>query len=185
MQEIIPTFETQRLILKEITIEDAPAYQKYFADYEVIQHLSNRVPWPYPEDGAHQFIENFLIPNQGKGQWAWGIFLKTNPNELIGCIELFESNSTENRGFWLGKKFWGQGLMTEAVVPVMDYAFNKLGFTKMILANALGNTRSRRVKEKTLGRLIEVKPFKFVGSQYTESEFWEVTKEEWEAFKKS
>jgi len=175
----LPIFETERLILKGLSIEDAPNYQKHFADYEVIQHLSTRVPWPYPEDGALKFIKDFVLPNQGKGRWAWGIFLKSNPQELIGCVELFESITTENRGFWLGRKFWGKGYMTEAVVPVMDYAFNHLAFDKMILANALGNDRSRRIKEKTLGRFIGTKPFKFVGSQYSESEFWEVTKEEW------
>ena len=42
--------------------------------------------------------------------------------------------------------------MTEAVVPVMDHAFNNLGFEKMVLANDLGNDRSRRVKEKTFGQ---------------------------------
>jgi len=108
-----------------------------------------------------------------------GNILKTEPQNLIGCIELFESATTENRGFWLGKKYWGNGYMTEAVVPVMDYAFNHLGFEKMILANALGYNRSRRIKEKTLGRLIGTKPFQFVGSQYSESEFWEVTKDDW------
>jgi len=37
---ILPKFETQRLILKEVTLEDAPSYEKYFVDYEVIRYLS-------------------------------------------------------------------------------------------------------------------------------------------------
>ena len=49
----------------------------------------------------------------------WGIFLKENPDELIGCIGVYKNRPFENRGFWLAKKFWGQGLMTEAVKPVM------------------------------------------------------------------
>lgn len=182
---ILATFETDRLILRGLSLEDAPSYQKHFADYEVIQHLSTRVPWPYPEDGAYKFIKDFILPNQGKGRWAWGIFLKANPQELIGCIELFESDETENRGFWLGKKFWGHGFMSEAVVPIMDHAFDQLGFKKMVLANALGNNRSRRIKEKSLGRLICTKPFNFVGPQYSVSEFWEITKEEWVHFRSS
>ena len=40
----LPIFETERLILKGLSIEDAPYYQKHFAGYEMIQHLSNRVP---------------------------------------------------------------------------------------------------------------------------------------------
>ena len=64
----------------------------------------------------------------------------------------------------------GKGYMTEAVLPVMDYAFNNIALDKMILAYALGNDRSRGIKEKTLGRFIGTKPFKFFGSQYSESE---------------
>jgi len=73
----IPIFETERLILKGLSLEDAPLYQENFAD-EVIQHLSSRVPWPYPKDGAYTFIKDFILPNQGKGRWAWGIFSKQN-----------------------------------------------------------------------------------------------------------
>lgn len=181
----LPLFKTDRLIIKGLSLSDSDNYQKYFADYEVIQHLSKRVPWPYPSDGAYHFIKDFILPNQGRGRWAWGIFLKDNPDELIGAIELFESETTGNRGFWLGKKFWGQGYMTEAVIPIMDYAFNQLSFQKMILANAQGNLRSKRVKEKTLGRLIGTRPFDFVGPQYSMSEYWEITKDEWNQSRKN
>ena len=70
--------------------------------------------------------------------------------------------------------------MTEAVEPVMNYAFDGLGFTKLIFANAVGNRKSRRIKEKTGARLIDVRPAKFVNPAYTEHEVWELTKEEWE-----
>lgn len=175
----LPIFETKRLILKGITLADTDAYNKHFVDYEVIQHLSDQVPWPYPNDGVKLFIENFILPQQGKERWMWGIFLKTNPQELIGGVDLWKHGKPENRGFWLGKKFWGQGIMTEAVKPIMDYAFDVLGFEKMTLSNAVGNIRSRRVKEKTGAKLIGTKESKFVSSNYSESEIWEITKENW------
>lgn len=178
----LPVFETERLILRGITLQDIPSYQKHFVDYEVIQHLSALVPWPYPADGVKLFVENFILPNQGKNRWMWGIFLKTNPDELIGGVDLWRDGKPENRGFWLGKAFWGKGLMTEAVKPVMDYAFDVLGFEKMILSNAVGNVRSRRVKEKSGAKLIGTKPTKFVSPKYSESELWEITKEDWKQF---
>lgn len=175
----LPVFETDRLILRAVTIADVPSYQKHFNDYEVISHLSAAVPWPFPENGVHEFLSKSIFPYQGDTQWLWGIFEKTSPNELIGVVHLWRKDRPENRGFWLGRKFWGKGYMTEAVTPIMDHAFNKLGFEKLVFANAVGNIKSRRVKEKTGARLVEIKPAKFVNPSYTEHEIWELTKSEW------
>jgi RimJ/RimL family protein N-acetyltransferase len=76
-----------------------------------------------------------------------------------------------------------QGIMTEAVEPVMDYAFDKLGFDVLIFTNARGNIGSRRVKEKTGARLIRVEPNQFVDPKFTEHEVWELRKEDWKARK--
>lgn len=163
---------------------DVPSYQKHFVDWEVIRNLAAHVPWPYPDNGVAEYVAQHLLPTlEKKDRWFWGIFLKTNPGEMIGGVELWRPGKPENRGFWLGRKFWGQGYMTEAVAPVMDYAFNELGFEKLVFANALGNTKSRRVKEKTGARLLHVVPAKFVDPQFTEHEIWELSKGEWLAHK--
>jgi ribosomal-protein-alanine N-acetyltransferase len=175
----LPIFETKRLILRGVTEEDAPSYAEHFVDYEVIRHLGAQVPWPYPEDGALDFIKTQLLPEQGRDRWTWGLFLKESPDALIGAIELWREVKPENRGFWLGRRHWGQGLMTEAVKPVMDYAFDALGFDRLVFANAVGNDRSRRLKVKTGARFIRVEAAKFVDPAYTEHEIWELTAEEW------
>jgi RimJ/RimL family protein N-acetyltransferase len=179
----LPVFKTKRLILKGITEEDALAYTEHFVDYEVISQLAASVPWPYPEGGVLSFIKMYILPHQGKDKWVWGLFLKETPVELIGAIDLWRKCNPENRGFWLGKKFWGQGLMTEAVVPVTDYAFSDLNFDKLVFSNALGNVRSRRIKEKTGARFVRTEPAKSVNPAYTEREVWELTKEEWVRFR--
>lgn len=74
--------------------------------------------------------------------------------------------------------------MTEAVAPVMDYAFNVLGFEKLIFSNALGNIASRKIKEKTGATFLLTQPAKFVDSQYTEQEVWELTKSAWLKYRK-
>ena len=181
--KIIPKYKTKRLILKQVDQSDSPSYTKYFVDYEVIRFLSNAVPWPYPKNGVEDYIRDTIIPNQSKGRWTWGIFLKEKPNELIGCVELWKPGHPENRGFWLGKKFWNKGIMTEAVYPIMDFAFEKLGLEKLIFANAVGNIASRRIKEKTGSKLVRVKPFQFVDPKLTEEEVWELAKEDWETHK--
>lgn len=179
----LPTFLTDRLILRGVTQADIPAYEKYFVDYEIIQHLAAHVPWPYPKNGVEWFLNHAIFPTQGQSTWMWGIFEKENPLELIGAVHLWLNGTPEHRGFWLGKNFWGKGYMTEAVIPVMDYAFDHLGFEKLIFANAMGNARSGRVKEKTGAKLIDVRPARFVNPKYTEHEIWELKKENWNADK--
>jgi [ribosomal protein S5]-alanine N-acetyltransferase len=179
----IPTFTTKRLSLRPVNKADIPAYTRYFVDYEVIRHLSAAVPWPYPENGVADYILNRLLPQQGHDRWAWAITLQPNPAKLIGLVDLWRPGTPENRGFWLGRPFWGQGIMTEAVTPVVDYAFDQLGFEKLVFSNARGNIASHRVKEKTGARFIGIQPAAFVDPQYTERELWELTKEMWHEYR--
>ncbi len=175
----VPVLETDRLILKPISLEDAESYQENFNDYEVLKYLSFRVPWPYPDNGAEEFICNFVIPNQGVTRWSWGIRLKSNPQEIVGAVELFVPGIPENRGFWLGKKYWNQGYMTEAVKPVMDFAFHELNLPELTFANAKLNNRSRRVKEKTGATLVEIRQSKYVDPGIKECEYWRLKREDW------
>lgn len=179
VDSLFPTFQTKRLVLREVIEADAPSYEAHFIDYDVISQLTRAVPWPYPEGGILEHIKNEIRSKQGKDKWTWGICLKNRPDELIGTIELLREGKPENRGFWLAKKFWGQGIMTEAVIPIMDYAFDLLNFDKLTFTNAAGNNRSRRIKEKTSARLICLEPADFVNPDYLQREIWELTKQEW------
>jgi [ribosomal protein S5]-alanine N-acetyltransferase len=181
MNEILslPMFETERLILKSVTKSDITSYIKYFVDYDVVDQLSAAVPWPYPDDGVEWFLNNVIWPNQGLTRWTWGLFEKSSSDELIGCVDLWRVGHPENRGFWLGKKFWNKGYMSEAVQPITKYAFEYLNFDKLVFTNAVGNLKSRRIKEKTGCRLIDIQPAKFVNPKYTEHEIWELTKFDW------
>lgn len=181
----LPVFETERLILRGVTEADVPSYERHFIDYEVIRHLAAHVPWPYPENGVLDFIRTRILPRQGNDKWVWGVYLKEQPDELIGAVDLWREGHPEHRAFWLGRKFWGQGLMTEAVAPVMDYAFGPLGFETLVFSNALGNDRSRRIKEKTGARFQGTAPRKFVDPLYTERELWELNKDEWVRFREA
>ena len=179
----VPEFQTERLFMRGVKLEDSESYEKNFANYEVIQHLSHHVPWPYPKGSVKSFLEEMILPEQGIKRWLWVIFEKNNRDEVIGCVDLWRKGCPENRGFWLAKQHWGKGYMTEAVNPVIEYAFTQLGFEKLIFANAVGNDRSRRVKEKTGAKYIENRPAKFVNPEYKEHEIWELTKDNWEKFK--
>ncbi|KTD02017.1 hypothetical protein Lfee_0862 [Legionella feeleii] len=70
--------------------------------------------------------------------------------------------------------------MTEALVPITNYAFDVLGFEKMIFTNAVGNDPSHRIKDKMGARLLYTEPAKFVDSGFKEHEVWELSKEAWQ-----
>ena len=183
--DAVPSLRTDRLYLRGVTLDDAEAYERHFVNYEVIRYLSDRVPWPYPAGGVRTFFEEFVLPRQGRDRWMWGIFLSSAPDELIGAVELWRVGVPENRGFWLAQPHWGQGYMTEACALINDVAFNQLGFDELIFTNALGNTRSERIKEKTGCERIGVKDSSFVDPQFTQSEIWRLTRASWEAHQAS
>ena len=174
----LPEFKTERLLLREIQVSDYKSYQKKFSDYEIIRYLSNIVPWPYPDNGALDFLQSVILPKQGIDLWCWAICLKEKRDDMIGVIEIRKGPS-DNRGFWIAREHQGKGFMTEATVPTTDYAFNKLGFEKLVFLNALENKASRRIKEKTGVRLVGTCPRKFVDPQYTMAQIWELTKEDY------
>ena len=126
-----PVFETPRLILRDIAETDAPAYEEHFVDYEVIGTMSHMVPWPYPKNGVLEYIRTTVIPNQRRDQWVWGICLKSAADELIGAIWLKWKGTPSNRGFWLGRKFWRQGIMREALSAILTVAFESLGLHRV------------------------------------------------------
>lgn len=106
---MLKTFHTDRLVLKELTLADDPAYTKGYVDYDVIRHMDRRVPWPYPDGGVKDFLETQVMPFQGETQWYWGIFLKESLEELIGCINL-RISETDNRGLWLRNPIGERGI---------------------------------------------------------------------------
>src|SRR5690349_6566761 len=98
------TLETKRLWLKPLTMSDAPAIQRRFAVWEVVKLLNGKVPWPYPADGAEQFLKGKLAQEEPRENYTWGLWLKEgepdDPRELIGIIELRPLAGTDARGFW-------------------------------------------------------------------------------------
>src|SRR5215469_1492598 len=99
---MIPILETARLILRPLELADAPAVQEHFPHWDIVCYMSTRIPWPYPANGAIQFIRDVALPAMERGeQWFWAIRLKGGPNHLIGVISL-STEKDEHRGFWLG-----------------------------------------------------------------------------------
>jgi [ribosomal protein S5]-alanine N-acetyltransferase len=177
-----PTLESPRLILRPVTMADAPAIQRYFSNWEVIQHLSTGVPWPYPDDGAESFLRDVCLPKMAAGDaMVWAIVLKGGPGEAVGLLDYKERDEgMGHRGFWLATHLHGQGYMTEAVVAFQDYVFLELGIERIIVMNARSNPGSRRIKEKTGARFLEEVEIPHRSGDGI-GQRWEVTREAWAA----
>lgn len=181
---MVPVLTTNRLILRPLDLADAAQAQLLFPHWEVVRYLTNKVPWPYPADGAYTYYRDVALPAMESGEaWHWSLRLKTNPDQMIGSIALLKGDKV-NRGFWLGLPWQGQGLMSEAADVVTDYWFEVLKFPVLRVPKAVANTESRRISEKQGMRVIAREEQDYVSGRFP-SEIWEITAEEWRAHKSS
>lgn len=178
-----PSLETRRLLLCPIALADAEQVQKIFPQWEIVRYLANRVPWPYPPDAAHNFYRDVALPSVERGEaWIWTLRLKSDPDRIIGSIDLRKGDN-ENRGFWLDPAYQGQGLMTEACEAVTDFWFLVLKFPVLRAPKAMANEASRRISQKQGMRMIRTEERDYVSGRLL-SEVWEITAEEWRAWRR-
>ena len=176
----VPSLETPRLLLRALELADADQTQILFPHWEIVKHLHSRIPWPYPPDGARQFYEQVELPAMARGEhWTWSIRLKSDPDRLIGSISLMKGED-ENRGFWLGLPWHGQGLMTEASDAVTGFWFTTLKYQRLRVPKAIANGASRRISEKQGMRVVATVERDYVSGRLP-AEIWEITAEEWNA----
>jgi RimJ/RimL family protein N-acetyltransferase len=163
-------------------LEDAPQIQCLFPQWKVVKYLAAKVPWPYPPDGAEQFIRNSALPGMERGEaWHWSLRLRTDPDQFIGLITLTLSDD-ENRGFWLDPNQRGHGYMTEACVWANDFWFDTLGQPRLRAPKAVANRASRHISQRMGMRVIRLEIRDYVSGRLP-SEIWEITAEEWQVWK--
>lgn len=141
-------FETERLILRPLTTEDALAIYELAKDPEV----GPSAGWPAHKnaDQSRQIIQTVL-----NGPACFGMILKET-GKLVGVIELMLYGSNERvkkedeseLGFWLGKEYWGNGYVKEASDCLLKYGFEDLKLNKIWCGYYAENVKSKRVQEK-------------------------------------
>ena len=140
--------ETKRLILRRREESDAENLYEYAKDPDV----GPIAGWP-----PHQSVAESLdvIRDVFNGAEAYAICFKSD-GKAIGAIELKLNGHTDlterddecELGYWLGKPFWGQGIMPEAAREMLRHAFMDLSMQKVWCGYYDGNTKSKRVQEK-------------------------------------
>ncbi len=142
------TIETERLLLRPWQDADAEDLYKYASNPEV----GPIAGWP-----PHQSVEESrnVIRDVFSGQECYAICLKSDKTP-IGAVELKLNGHTDmtkrddecELGYWLGRPFWGQGIMPEAAAELLRRGFEDLNMSKIWCGYYDGNEKSKRVQEK-------------------------------------
>lgn len=141
--------ETDRLILRQWSVDDAPALYRYASDSRV----SELALWPTHTSihMSREVIEQFFMPNPH----CFAIVLRET-GEPIGCIGLVPAgdehhllnHSEREVGYWIGHPYWNLGMTTEALKALIAYCRESLGLSSLLITTDRRNVASGRVAMK-------------------------------------
>lgn len=141
--------------LRSWRIQDAPLMQPLANDEQVSGNLRNAFPYPYTLEDAEAFIES-CIRNEGKALNLC-IELAGKPTgkpagKPVGGIGIFPGNDVYKKsaeiGYWLGRPYWGRGIITEAIQRICRMAFIKMDIVRIQAEVFSTNPASCRALEK-------------------------------------
>lgn len=140
-----PVIETERLILRPLTLDDAQACFSWCGDERVTKFMS----YPTHTD-IRQTIDWIKSTFADDKEWNWALVLKEE-SKVIGTGSIGPND--EMKGYWgmgynLHYDYWHKGYCTEAMKAVIDFVSKELGVKKICSCHAIGNPRSGRVMEK-------------------------------------
>jgi ribosomal-protein-alanine N-acetyltransferase len=171
--------ETERLILRRLTMDDLGPLAKVYADPQVRRYFPEGTLTFEETKEELEWIIDVYYARYGYGLWAT-IYKETGG--FIGRCGLLPWKSIEahdgvevltNAGdgpdgaagievevaYLLAEEYWGRGLGTEAAQAIVDYAFERLQMTRVICLFDPENQASRKVAEKvglTFARIVEI-----------------------------
>lgn len=143
--------ETKRLILRDLTINDAKDITENINNFNVSRYLLV-VPYPYHFKDAKKWIKSLKRNSKKKlcEDYVFGITLKPE-NKIIGAVGLHKIDKfqgTAEIGYWLGENYWRQGIMSEAVKEVINFSFLKLKLRKIWVGAFSENKASNNLIQK-------------------------------------
>lgn len=142
------TLKSKRIILRPPKLSDAPILEKYINDRLVSRYLRS-VGYPYPKGGMIKWIKRVQRRIKNKKGYNFIIVFDEKPIGSVGLGEIDWQNKNAKLGYWLARKFWGQGIMTEAVKLILDFGFRKLKLHRIEADAFKENKKSQRVLEKS------------------------------------
>ena len=143
------TLETERLILRPFRPEDAQAmYDNWASDPEVTKFLS----WPTYKsiDDAHTILKIWVESYENPEFYQWAIVLK-ELGQPIGSVSVVNQDNRVDMaeiGYCIGRTWWGNGIMPEAMRAVMAYLFDQVGMQRIEAGHDPENSASGAVIRK-------------------------------------
>lgn len=141
-------YETERLVLRTMAIEDSNSIESLASDYQVSKSTLT-IPHPYPKGSAVQFIKRMHRAEKVERIQIYSILSK-EIGTLIGIINISLRKEYE-RGelaYWIGKPYWGKGYGTEAAKEAIRIGFEERGLNRIFAASFTDNPASFRIMEK-------------------------------------
>jgi len=142
--------ETERIILRRITIDDAPAmFQNWANDPEVTKFLT----WP-PHGNVEvtrSVISDWISEYAKPSFYQWVMELKAT-GEIIGTIGVVQQNDRIEMvhiGYCIGKQWWHNGYTSEALAEIVRFFINDVGMNRVESQHDPRNPNSGKVMEKT------------------------------------
>lgn len=141
-------FETERLILRRIALEDTADFLDLNSDPEVVRYAENRVMKSLDE--AREALIKAPLADYDKYGYGRLAVVHKDAQEMIGfCgMKYLPELGLNEIGYRYKRRFWGQGLATEAGEATLNYARDTLGLDYVIALILEGNIGSVRVAEK-------------------------------------
>ena len=139
--------KTERLVLRQLTLEDAVAISKLASDKD-ISCMTGSFPHPFPLLSAE--FKVMYLRSQNRRGLAYPYAVTIDGGELMGMCDLFPSapDAALEIGYWLGKPYWGHGYSTEAATGLIAEARETMGASSLIAGAFADNPASLRVLQK-------------------------------------
>jgi len=139
--------ETERLLLRELTLGDVEAISAIIGDAETMKYY----PRSFSRADAMEWVNRNLERYRRDGFSLYAVMLKTN-NEVIGDCGLIrqdvEGESMIEVAYHFRRDCWGRGFATEPAKACMAYAFQHLAASEVVSLIRPENMPSRRVAER-------------------------------------
>ncbi len=150
---------TPRLVLRELRKSDAANIAKNVSDREVAKNLLV-VPHPYSLNDAYEFLARCANYQQTRPRVIYNFALELKSERqlvgLIGLKDVNRFNGTGSLGYWLARLHHRQGLMSEAVAAMIEFAFAELKLRRIEVC-AFAENRASNGLIKKLGFTYEGK----------------------------
>lgn len=139
--------KTKQFTLRPIRKGDLESIARHINDWAIVRNMLS-IPYPYTiKDAREWYRKTRNVARQKKrDRYDFGIEID---DEIVGGIGIFKiSGHKAELGYWLGRAYWGKGIMTEVVKEITKYGFNELGLRRIYASVFPHNKPSMRVLEK-------------------------------------